>query len=499
MIKSLIILILLFLQFGLNAQTVKIVVDSTFQTFFDLNEPINGGYISDIWEDKTNGDIYIIGDFLYNYQGHLYTNALSFHRNGDLNSAFKASNSTPSTRITSINDSTIVAFDFLYFMKLNFNGELIEKDWYNMYWKTAQCSWMLYPYFYKDGSILTSKTKGNPNVKNACAIVNPPDTFPHQYIIKVDPNGYWDSTLSINTNKDPRGFIPYDSNRILVFDFPRHTVNYEGHSVNGIWRIYLDGTIDTTFNSPFSNLWTTGTVFPNLVQEDGKILATGYFLLDSSNKYHTLVRLNSDGSLDSTFMNHSGPIDSNYTHASSVTTICRSTDGGYIVAGNFNKYQGYRKNRIAKIDSNGVVQPGYFTGEGPDSSYLARIEIEPFITKVIPSAFGGYYVVGNFMEWDGKPSQPIIKLTEKIVGIEEYNSKTFIIKIYPNPTKEIINIAYVENFFPDRIEIYNSQGIIQKVLFTGFERIEIDDLASGFYFMKVFNKNHFDTINFIKI
>ena len=83
-------------------------------------------------------------------------------------------------------------------------------------------------------------------------------------------------------------------------------------------------------------------------------------------QYHTLVRLNPDGSLDSTFMNFSGPIDTNNFYVVTFP-IAPTDDGGYLVGGTFNSYQGYPKPSIAKIDSSGAVEPQYFTSGGPDS------------------------------------------------------------------------------------------------------------------------------------
>jgi uncharacterized delta-60 repeat protein len=90
-----------------------------------------------------------------------------------------------------------------------------------------------------------------------------------------------------------------DDNKILcigVFN------QYSGISTNNICRLNSDGTFDNTFTSPFNFinpsavLWGSG----NIKQlSNGKILVGGYF--NYLGQIYTLLRLNSDGSVDSTF------------------------------------------------------------------------------------------------------------------------------------------------------------------------------------------------------
>ena len=42
------------------------------------------------------------------------------------------------------------------------------------------------------------------------------------------------------------------------------------------------------------------------------------------------------------------------------TTIVPTPDGGYLLGGFFNQYQGISVNNLAKLDSNGRIQPEYF-------------------------------------------------------------------------------------------------------------------------------------------
>ncbi|HMS41625.1 MAG TPA: delta-60 repeat domain-containing protein, partial [Pyrinomonadaceae bacterium] len=60
-----------------------------------------------------------------------------------------------------------------------------------------------------------------------------------------------------------------------------------------------DGDLDTFFNAGV--VWRGGAVFDAAVQTDGKIIIGGNFTVVGGRSYNCLARLNTDGSLDTTF------------------------------------------------------------------------------------------------------------------------------------------------------------------------------------------------------
>lgn len=499
--RRLMIFILMLFGFGLRAQIQPFSIDSSFQSHFDFrntySEWINnrlvrqsGGTIKDIWEDKSNGQIYLVGDFDYTVDTNHYFGHISLESDGSHFEDFIATFGSAFVFFP-INDS-------VFFSGLD--GErLMDKRGKAIYsWSVNQnnsvpCDVTIHTYFYKDGSSLWSNSQGN---FNGCAIVVPPDTFPHRYIVKVDPEGKWDSTFTIDADQAGINFLGYDSTRILMYSYPRYTIQYGNYSVNGIWRTYLDGTFDSTFNSPVSDSLADGGFIP-VVNDDGSIFLLGSFLLEGDSDYHTLVKLNSDGSLDSTFMNNAGPTDSTGAF-SSVTAIAPTEDGGYLVGGIFNEYQGYERNGIAKIDQYGTLEPNYFNGEGIDSAFIGN----PYISEILPSAFGGYYVVGNFRSWDGQPSQPIIRLHGMYVGLEEHGQEIQELKVFPNPASEKISFYGTANEEPEEVLLIDIQGKSTKAKInnTGFNSYEIDisDLQSGMYFLKLLSDGEVSVGKFVK-
>jgi hypothetical protein len=418
--------------------------------------------VSDIWENPLNGKIYIVGDFEFSANGQGHYGLTSMNLNGRRNLNYQGLVGGDGwSLIWQINDTTLINAKHGLYRQTDFNGATMNLSWRFNYAKTVSCVTTVRPYFFDDGSSLMSND--TTAVPMGCDIFNPPDTFPHRYVIKVDPQGYWDSSFVPDANHPPKGFLPYDSNRLFVYGLSRDFTHYDGRRVNGLCRIYEDGTLDTTFNLVLSDTAAPVVFSIQEVQNDGKFFLCGYYILeDYPNQTFTLARFNADGTLDSTFNNFNGPRDTNpgaVYGLEGTNDICATPDGGYLVGGLFNSYQGFTKHNIAKIDSNGNVEPQYFTTVGPDSAvglFIAGQDTLGNVHKIHPSKFGGYYVMGDFFTWDGAPVQGIVRIKDKTVGLKsiEYREKS--IEIFPNPTLGEINISSTAQIAA--IEIYDLLG-----------------------------------------
>src|SRR5690554_897463 len=354
--KSLLITFLfsLSLTAGLLAQPLSI--DSTFQPFFDIRSGIGKGGISDLWEDPNSGKLYLSGDYKFSVGQEYYESHASLLRNGNYNYDFKGSSFIAHInlgKITPFGDSILMyqhSFSGFY-LPINKKGAIVMEDWSRNYGrKSVRCSAASEPYFFPDGSALMSNAYSS-NIPDACKIILPPDTFPHRYIVKIDPQGFWDSTFTPDANYDPKGFMPYDSNQIFVYGQPWAFTHYDGVRVNGLCRIYLDGTLDTTFKTPLlsdtSGLNISSTFFiKNINKNDGSFFILGTYYLEEfgTKKRFKILKFHADGTIDSTF-NTSQNITVTETAVpiSVVGSIVPTPDNGYLVSGLFDTYLGYDK------------------------------------------------------------------------------------------------------------------------------------------------------------
>ena len=270
-----------------------------------------------------------------------------------------------------------------------------------------------------------------------------------------------------------------------MYGFPYRFTHYDSVKVDGLCRIFLDGTLDTTFQSPLHDGFDAGGFNPLLFESDGGFFLQGRFKLKGDTTTYSIVRLHQDGSIDSTYQYQNGPIDT--TGYSGGASISPTQDGGYFIYGIYNKMQGVHiHGGLAKVDSSGVLDPTFFTGLGPDSSTFGG-NIPGYINKILPSKFGGYYVVGNFLKWDGQPSQPIVRLIDNTVSLEEgEENRAESIEIYPNPTEN--QITLISKAKIESIEVFDLLGKrVKQVqsLNTHQHNVNLQELDNGLYFVKV--------------
>ena len=143
---------------------------------------------------------------------------------------------------------------------------------------------------------------------------------------------------------------------------------YSGSTVDGIARLNTDGTKDT------GSSWNTGVgfspvgVFAGALQSDGKIILGGSFTSYSGSASNNtrIIRLNTNGTKDTTF--NPGTAGANGTVRS--ISIEPGTDK-IMIGGDFTTYSGSTVNRIARLNTNGSVDTTFQpTGSGFNANVI---------------------------------------------------------------------------------------------------------------------------------
>lgn len=130
---------------------------------------------------------------------------------------------------------------------------------------------------------------------------------------------------------------------------------YDGISRRKIARLNMNGSVDTSFD-PGLGFGTSSSeiIYASAIQNDGKIIIGGNFTRYNNNiKYAGLARLNPDGSQDTTFKLITGV--KGYSFNTSVRTISLQSDGKIIIGGYFSSYNGTTRNSLARINSDGSL------------------------------------------------------------------------------------------------------------------------------------------------
>ncbi len=152
-----------------------------------------------------------------------------------------------------------------------------------------------------------------------------------------------------------------------------------------------DGSLDETFN-PLGGV-NIVDVRAVAVQVDGKIVIGGNFTTVNSVARSRIARLNSDGSLDTSFNPGSGT-------GGSVNAIAIQTDGKIVIGGNFTSYNGVARNRVARLNTDGSLDAGFNPGTGAND----------MVTTTVLQPDGKILVGGNFTQINSVPQGRIARL-----------------------------------------------------------------------------------------
>jgi uncharacterized delta-60 repeat protein len=208
-------------------------------------------------------------------------------------------------------------------------------------------------------------------------------------IIRLNSDYSIDPTFSIGTgfNNSVRTTQLQPDGKILVGG---EFTSYSGVSKNYFVRLNSDGSIDNSFISGFG---FNGAIYSTQVQSDGKIIVGGGFTSYSGVSRNDIIRLNTDGSIDTSFVIGTG---SN----GEVRVITLQTDGKILVGGTFTSYSGVSSNRIIRLNTNGSIDTSFVIGSG----FNANI----FSTQIQPD--GKILVGGGFTSYSGVSRNRIIRL-----------------------------------------------------------------------------------------
>jgi uncharacterized delta-60 repeat protein len=165
---------------------------------------------------------------------------------------------------------------------------------------------------------------------------------------------------------------------------------YNGTARNRIARLNTDGTLDLSFNP---GAGTDNTVSAIAIQPDGKILIGGNFTSYNGTAINRIARLNSDGTLDASFVVGAGA-DNN------VTEILLQPDGKIIIGGTFLNYSGTAKNRITRLNTDGSIDAGFTIGTGFNNA----------VSALAIQTDGKIIVGGGFTSYNGTARNRIIRL-----------------------------------------------------------------------------------------
>ena len=165
---------------------------------------------------------------------------------------------------------------------------------------------------------------------------------------------------------------------------------YNGTTINRIARLNTNGSLDTSFN-PGSGV--SGAVNSFAIQSDGKILIGGIFTSYNGISRNRIARLNTDGRLDTNFISGTGASDF-------VSSIVTQSDGKILIGGSFTSYNGTSRNRIARLNSDGSLDATFNPGTGASD----------VVNSIVLQSDGKILIGGAFTSCNGSTRYRIARL-----------------------------------------------------------------------------------------
>ena len=279
-------------------------------------------------------------------------------------------------------------------------------------------------------------------------------------IARLNPNGTLDTSFDPSTGANGIVYttaIQNDGKIIIGGSF----TSYNGIARYEIARLNTDGTLDTTFN-PYSRIGVAASVNSVSIQSDGKIIAGGSSIpINLSTSISSLARLNTDGKADTTFKNFG--IIAGIVYTSSI-----QSDGKIIIGSDF---------RFARLNTNGNLDATFNPGTGASGT----------VNTISIQSDGKIIIGGDFTAYNGIGRNCIARINgDTFLSAKKFEND--ILNVHPNPSSGCFTIQVNDLITTKTIEVYTilGQKIYSKPLTENESTLNLSAQPKGVYLYKVF-------------
>jgi uncharacterized delta-60 repeat protein len=206
------------------------------------------------------------------------------------------------------------------------------------------------------------------------------------YLTRLNPDGTEDTifagNLGLNFDNRVNSVRVQSDGKILVGG---EFLNFDVNPIPYFIRLNSDGTEDTTFTGNLGGTFNQQVTVVK-IQPDGKILVGGNFTVFNTYTVGYFVRLNSDGTSDFTF---NGNLGSGFN--SVVYSIELQPDGKILVGGGFSDFDGNTIHNLIRLNPDGTQDTAFNLnlGLGFDNNVYA-IKLQPDNKILVGGAFGNF-------------------------------------------------------------------------------------------------------------
>ena len=292
-------------------------------------------------------------------------------------------------------------------------------------------------------------------------------------IIRLDTLGIPDlsfispsATNGFNAEANSVVLVPGGSGDMIIGG---NFTTYNGVACEPLLRLHSDGTVENSF-TPLGIVGINDLKF----QTNGKIIACGAMS-------QRIIRLETDGSVDSSFINNIGTGADQKVNETEI-----QGNGKIILTGTFSSFDGTLANGIIRLNSDGTTDNTFNTGFGISDGYLTfnpgghAIELQGYDDKML--------IGGDYRTYDSIHVNGLVRLEggpfTEVISLASQQSSAW---IYPNPSSGRITVKMDIDYDSVRAAIFAIDGrLIQERVFIGENLFDIEiDSASGVYFLQL--------------
>lgn len=174
---------------------------------------------------------------------------------------------------------------------------------------------------------------------------------------------------------------------------------FNGQSRGRIARLGSIGALESTatFNPGTGAAPANSVVRALVIQPDGKILAAGDFTTFNGSSRSGIVRLHSNGNVESNASFNPG-----IGASAGVNSLCLQADGHILIAGDFTSYSGGATPRVALLNPDGTQVSGTLFSVGGGANDI--------VWNITQTVDGAILVAGEFDDFDGSPPARLARL-----------------------------------------------------------------------------------------
>lgn len=437
-------------------------------TFGSVNAFTGSGSVSALVQ-QPDGKLLVGGDFK-TYQGFFSQNIVRLHPDGAVDTSFKAGTGTGDRGVNTI--------------AVQEDGKIIIAGYFKAYNGISRPNIARLD---TNGALDLSfdpgtGLEGNRSIFKVAALENGKilvgGGFPtfnglaYSSIVRLNSNGSVDTTFNPGTGVMGFGvydFAIQDDGKIVIVG---NINQFNGVSTNNILRLNENGSIDSTFMPGGGAAGTVRRVDCVTIQSDGKILIGGAFSTYDSVVVNGIARLNTNGTLDQTFQMGTGfTFDPN----DGIFQIAVQQNQKLLVGGRFTSYNGMTVPNILRVSSTGAFDNSFNPLSGPNYS----------IYVILLQSDGKILLAGGFTKFNGVAREGIVRLlNDDVSSIQLLPAESFV--VFPNPSN---GECFVKTNLsqPIKFSLFDISGkLMQEGYTTGqLTRLHFSFTAPGVYFLRV--------------